>query len=151
MYFDIVSYVFITCRRWASVYSKTCFKRSPAVYGHFSLSGYIFHVYFMANPSNAITSHILGNFMVTTLLMGAMYLFYFFLDCYLEVPSRISKVSFKWTKASFGYKLKVKMAAFLFAMKLLTLSPFILVFIWKYLETHMKTGCFGCHWVEKKV
>ena len=48
-----------------SKYSTTYFERSSAIYGHFSLSGLIFHVYFMANLSNVLLGHFSCNFTVT--------------------------------------------------------------------------------------
>ena len=41
--------------------NDTCSERRIAIYGHFSLSDLVFHVYFMADLSKTVPGHILGN------------------------------------------------------------------------------------------
>ena len=46
----------------ASLYSRTWFEWSPAIYSHFFISGPIFHVNFMVKLSNEVLGHFSGNF-----------------------------------------------------------------------------------------
>ena len=54
----------------------TCFEQPPAIYSHFSLSGFTFYVYFMDNMCNAVPSNFLRNFMATVYIL--------FVDWYLS-------------------------------------------------------------------
>ena len=128
----------------------TSFEQSPAIYGHFLLSGPTFHIYYMANLFSMVYSHFLGNFCGYNNVSSHHI-------CPTSSLTGIHKCPQKtwsglWVDLrKFWITVKEsKNDSIHICHEITYIKSIYTILIWKYFEMCMKTGCFRYQWADKK-